>query len=91
MSLTPQDNTMTYSIWVTHRENWQDVTKPFNARTELIKYMKLLMVKMGLTFTRLKQPVQIVEDHNVLNETTEHISAPQSALRHRCIPQNLPL
>lgn len=61
---------MTYSIWVTHRDNWQDITKPFNARTELIKYMKVLMAEMGLKFVKIQQPVQMLGPHGAIPETT---------------------
>lgn len=90
MTLTPQDNIMTYSIWVEHRDNYQDISKPYNARTELIKYMKTLMAEKGLKFSKIKQPVQLLhqpestaQSVNELPSDHNNSSAVQNELRKR--------
>ena len=68
---------MNYSVWVTHRDNYQDISKPNLARTNLIKYMKTLQMEMNLEFAKICQPVklvqQIVETNTSSNQTTASV------------------
>lgn len=55
-------NTVTYAIWFTHRENWQDLGKPFADRTNTIKFIKAKQEELGLEFVKIKQAVEVSYD-----------------------------
>lgn len=67
MNLNASDDTVTHQIWVTHRDNYQDVTKPYNARNDLMKEMKRMISAMGLTFAKIQQPVKVAYNNNNSN------------------------
>jgi uncharacterized protein (UPF0147 family) len=66
MDFNPEDDKITHQIWVSHRDNYQDVTKPYNARNDLMKEMKRLITKMGLSFVKIQQSIKVI--HNNSND-----------------------
>lgn len=73
-AITSLENAMNYSVWVTHRDNWQDMAKPNLARTNLIKFMKTLQVEMNLEFAKICQPVKIIIPDLALSTSNNSIN-----------------
>jgi hypothetical protein len=68
-------NSTQYSLQVTHRDNWQDVMKPFTSRTRLLMHMKHLLATLQLEYLQITQPINIMhESGDQLNELNEENS-----------------
>ncbi len=73
--LNVKDNVMNVSVWVTHRDNWQDNAKALVARTNLVRFMKTLQNEVGLNMVRETENVRIVteqdDEHHPSASTTQ--------------------
>ncbi len=99
-SITTLDNAMNYSVWVTHRDNYQDTAKPNAARTNLIKYMKQLQLDMNLEFVKAYQSIKLVDFNNSIITNSIPLLITMQTIAHlpmfRClqsqsIPTTIPL
>lgn len=64
--LNTPGNAINYSIWATHRDSWQDVLPALASKTEFVGYLKKLQVEMGLHFVNVTQPVQLIQEAEVI-------------------------
>eukprot|EP00981_Chlorochromonas_danica_P004445 scaffold898_cov179-Ochromonas_danica.AAC.1 len=63
-TLNSLENTVTYAIWITHRDNWAEVGQPFLDRDAVIKYIKAKQEEAGLEFVKIKQAVELIHDED---------------------------
>lgn len=61
-AVNSMDNSVTYMLWITNRDIWQDVGKPMLDRQAVIKFIKVKQEELGLEFVKIKQAVQLVQD-----------------------------
>lgn len=68
-----KENVINFSVWATHRDNWQDSAKASLARTNLVRYMKWLQNEIGLGMVRVTENVKLVsESEDYLMHLTSH-------------------
>lgn len=50
---------MNYAMWFVHRDSWHDPIKAFEDRTQIVRFMKTLLIEMGLEYTKVSEPVKL--------------------------------
>eukprot|EP00981_Chlorochromonas_danica_P005761 scaffold1187_cov181-Ochromonas_danica.AAC.25 len=66
------ENTVTYAIWSTHRDNWQEIGQPLLDHEMLIKYVKAKQEEEGLEFVKIKQAVLLMHHQHNNEEVEDH-------------------
>lgn len=82
--LDSRTDSINYSVWVTHRDNWQDTSKPIAARTNLVRYLKMTLLQYGLHYVTITQPVMAT----LIHEPDENVAEKMVREREASIGAN---
>ena len=55
-----KNNSVTYSLWATHRLTWQDTVKILTSRTQAYEKIRQVREELGIRFMKIVQPVEFV-------------------------------